>query len=215
MKVASPPMQTKLLTPNYHLLSVFLCFCSNGKRFHSEGISYPYWESARQHHHSLPTPSTPLLPPLTPLSISFYSILFSSFARDTSTPPNPIRCAIIHLQRAVPSLNGIIIGPALVLIAKMTIARASARLNACASLAASDTSVALWMSVDRCARWSRTAGERGDLDINEMVTKLALANYKKVNGGCLGGRGWGKRNDKDIPLRGWGYSALAKKNYWI
>lgn len=79
----------------------------------------------------------------------------------------------------------------------MTIARASARLNACASLAASDTSVALRMSVDRCARWSRTAGERGDLDINEMVTKLALANYKKVNGGCLRGREGGrKRNDR-------------------
>lgn len=46
--------------------------------------------------------------------------------------------------------------------------------------------------MDRCARWSRTAGERGDLDINEMVTKLALANYKEVNGGCLKWREGGR-----------------------
>lgn len=146
-------------------------------------------QNTQTHHHSLSAPSTP---PLTPPSISFHSILFSPFGLDASTPPNIILCAIIHLQRAVPSLNGIIIGPALVLIAKMTIACTCARLNACARLAASDTSVARRMSVDRCARWSRTAGERGDLDINEMVTKLALANYKKVNGGCLKWREGGR-----------------------
>lgn len=46
----------------------------------------------------------------------------------------------------------------------------------CVSDSASDTSVASWMNMDRCAHWSRTARVCGDFDINEIVTKITLSN---------------------------------------
>lgn len=119
---------------------------------------------------------TPLLTSLTPLSISFSQFSFSSISPEAPTPPCTIWCAIIHLERAILSLNGIIIGPALLLIAKVTIACMCIWVKVCVSLSASDTSVAAWMSMDRCAQWSRTAWACWDLDINEIVTKLTLSN---------------------------------------
>lgn len=78
------------------------------------------------HHHSLPA-CFPLLfshlsIPLTPLSISFSQFSFPSTSAEAfCAPPCAIWCAIIHLERAILSVNGIIIGPALLLIAKVTI----------------------------------------------------------------------------------------------
>lgn len=160
---------------------VLFCFCSNGKKGFSQRQSLiPQSASTHRHHYnSLPTPSTPLLTPshLFPSPFSQFSLSPPPPIRlDPSTPPSTIHCAISHLRRAVSPLNEIIIGPALLLIAKMTIGRTCAWLKARASGAAADASVAGRMSVDRCACWSRTGGERGDLDINEMVTKLTLVN---------------------------------------
>lgn len=170
-------MQTKLLMCNYQLLSVFFCFCSNWKKKgFSQGESF-IPQSVSTHRHNYKLLPTTFTPPLTPLHLfpsSLVSSLFPSSGCFRISQHHPL--CHHHLQRAVPPLNGIIIGPALLLIAKVTIAHTCARLKACASHAASDTSVVRGMSVDRCARWSRTGGERGDLDINEMVTKLTLAN---------------------------------------
>lgn len=179
-KAASPQIKTKSWTCNYRVLSVLCVFSSNGKKKASlkGNLISLLWSQNTQAPSPFITDSlhSSFHIPRTSLHLPLSQFTFPPFVRDASTPPNTIRRAIIHLRRAVPPLNGIIIGPALLLIAKTTIARVCARLNACASLAASDTSVARRMSMDRCARWSRTAGERGDLDLNEMVTKLALAN---------------------------------------
>lgn len=63
---------------------------------------------------------------LTPLCISFSQFSFPS-------PPCTIWCAIIHLERAILFLNGIIIGPALLLIAKVTIPWMCIWVNVCVS----------------------------------------------------------------------------------
>lgn len=155
---------------------MLFCFCSNGKKGFNQRESLILQAVSTQAPRPLITPSTPLLTASHLFPSPFSQLSFPPIRLDAFTPPSTIHGAISHLQRVVPLLNGIIIGPALLLIAKTTIARTCARLKACVNRAASDTYVAQRMSVDRCVRWSRTGGERGDLDINEMVTKLTLAN---------------------------------------
>lgn len=58
---------------------------------------------------------------------------FSSITSETPSPPGAIWCAIIHVRRAILSLNGIIIGPALLLIAQVTIPSWCIWANACGS----------------------------------------------------------------------------------
>lgn len=80
--------------------------------------------------------STPLLTSfytLTPLSISFSQFSFPSISTEAPTRPCTMWCAIIHLERAILSVNGIIIGPALLLIAKVTIPCMCIWVNMCVS----------------------------------------------------------------------------------
>lgn len=134
MKLASSQEQAKLLTRNYQLLSVVLfCFCSNGgKKASVKGnplsLSQPAHTGTITIHYRL----LPLLfsHPRTSFHLLLVNSLLPSIRLDPSTPPSTIRCAISHLRRAVPPLNGIIIGPALLLIAKATIGRTCARLKA-------------------------------------------------------------------------------------
>lgn len=112
MKVAPSQIETKLLMRNYQLLSVLFCFCNIGKKACVKGNPLFLSHSA---HTGLITIHYQLLPllfsHLFPSPFSQFSL--SPIHLDASTPPSTIRCAISHLQRAVPPRNGIIMGPAL------------------------------------------------------------------------------------------------------
>lgn len=105
--------------------------CSSEMHVQSESVlafrllifKWPVWID-RNHHQTLPLLSFTLFTCFygcIPFSISSCQFSFPSISTETPTPLCTMWCAIIHIKRAILFLNGIIIGPALLLIAHVTI----------------------------------------------------------------------------------------------